>query len=285
MVHAFTQGRLPQGTPVRAALTVQERQTRDDDDQMLWARFAARRSEEDRKALTRRYLALLYGVASNLARQVPTLEPGAAISSGFLGLAQAIERFDPKRGLAFSTFACPRIRGAVLDDVRRQSPFPRTTIARRRSLGKATQAVASRTLRRPEGRDVARELGVSLNEYWRMSDESLRGQDLSIDEPVAEAAGLAIGDCIPDPAAESFTEQVERQSTLQVVQRALAVLPPRERTAVTAHYLEGRPYREVGMALGVSTARACEIVQRGLELLRSTLRVALGGGPEERVSA
>jgi RNA polymerase sigma factor for flagellar operon FliA len=232
-----------------------------------------------------RYLALLYGVASNLARRLPTIEPGEAISSGFLGLAQAIERFDPKRGLAFSTFACPRIRGAVLDELRRQSSVPRTTLTRRRSLGKASQAVSSRTLRRPEGRDVARELGVSLHEYWAISDEGLRGHDLSIDEPAKDARQQAVGDCIPDPAAESFAERLEQESTFQMVRRAVAVLPPRERTAVTAHYLDGRPYREVGTALGVSTARACEIVQRGITILRENLQRAMSGGTGELVSA
>ena len=270
---------------MRTELTKQERRTREDDDQILWARFAAKRSEEDREALTRRYLALLYGVTSSLARRLPAIEPEEAISSGFFGLAQAIERFDPKRGLAFSTFACPRIRGAVLDEMRRQSSVPRTELVRRRSLGKASRAVASRTLRRPEGRDVARELGVSLNEYWIMTDEGLRGQDLSIDEPAKDATQRAVGDCIADPGAETFAERLEQESTLQVVRHALTGLPPRERTAVTAHYLEGLPYREVGAALGVSTARACEIVQRGLEILRAKLRVALGGGAGEMVSA
>jgi RNA polymerase sigma factor for flagellar operon FliA len=270
---------------VRAELTVRERQKREDDDQVLWARFAAKRLDEDRKALMGRYLALLYGVASSLARRLPTIEPGEAISSGFLGLSQAIERFDPSRGLAFSTFACPRIRGAVLDEMRRQSPLPRTTLSRRRQLGQASQAVASRTLRRPEGRDVAKELGVSLHDYWTMTDEGLRGHDLSLDEPAGDATRQPVGDCIADPGAESFAERLEQESTFQMVRKVMNVLPPRERTAVTAHYLEGRTYREVGMALGVSTARACEIVQRGIEILREKMQRAMSGGTRELMSA
>jgi RNA polymerase sigma factor FliA len=270
---------------VRAELTVRDQQVRDDDDQVLWARFTAKRSDEDRKALMQRYMALLHGVASSLARRLPMIEPGEAISSGFFGLAQAIERFDPSRGLAFSTFACPRIRGAVLDEMRRQSPVPRTTLTRRRRLGQASQAVGSRTLRRPEGRDVAKELGVSLNEYWTITDEGLRGHDLSLDEPARDAPQQAVGDSIADPVAESFAELLELESSFQMVQKAMSVLPPRERTAVTAHYLEGRPYREVGVALGVSTARACEIVQRGIETLRERLQRAMNGGTRELMSA
>lgn len=148
----------------------------------------------------RRYLALLYGVASTLARRLPTIEPGKAISSGFLGLAQAIERFDPNRGHSFATFACPRIRGAVLDEMRRQSTVPRTALARHRRLGQASQAGGRRRHRGSRRGDLCRAAGV-------------------------------------------------------------------------------------GTALGVSTARVCEIVQRGITILRENVQRAMSGGTGELVSA
>lgn len=244
-----------------------------------WERFVADPSPEHREMLVQRYLKLLYRNASTLARQIPSLETEEAISSGFIGLSQAIDRFEPARGLSFTTFACPRIRGAVLDEVRRQSPLSRPANDRRRRMAQARRDIASRELCRPEAHDIAAELGVSLDEYHAWRDQGLRGKDLSLEQP-AEGAGdgpaRAVAEVIPDPTAMDFAERVERESTGELVRRAMAQLPPRERVAIEAHFLQEKPYREVGAALRVSGARACEIVQHGLTLLRERL-LAMSG--------
>ena len=218
-----------------------------------------------------------------LSRRIPSLEPGEAISSGYIGLSQAIDRFEPARGLSFSTFAYPRIRGAVLDEVRRQSPRSRPATERRRRFECARRTATARLLRSPESPEVARELGVSLDEYWVWRDDAHRGLDVSLDQRVAARAGensRVMADLIPDPDALEFAERVEKESVGLLVRKAVAALPARERVAIEAHFFEEKPYREVGALLRVSSTRACEIVQRGIGLLRELLRSmsdALGG--------
>ena len=88
--------------------------------------------------------------------------------------------------------------------------------------------------------------------------------------PGGKSAGV-LGDRIPDPAGLEFTERVESENEQHLVRRAVATLPPRERAAIEAHFFEEKPYREVGALLRVSGSRACEIVQRGVGLLREQL--------------
>ncbi|NOT08473.1 MAG: sigma-70 family RNA polymerase sigma factor [Gemmatimonadales bacterium] len=261
---------------------------RNTEDRNRWAQFAAKPTQKGRQELVGRYLKLLYQNAAQLSRKIPTLDRGEAISSGFLGLSQAIDRFEPARGLSFSTFACPRIRGAVLDEVRRQSPVSRPANDRRREVGKAERRVAARTLRRPEGREVACELGVSLNEYWTWQDERYRGMDLSLHETstgTPDGEPRPIGDVLPDPDSLDFSDAVEQESTWHLVRRAVTMLPHREREAVELHYLSNLPFREVGARLGVSAPRACEIAKRGVQMLRQSLAAMTAANTAMEVSA
>jgi RNA polymerase sigma factor for flagellar operon FliA len=261
-----------------STVAVRSRENRDS-----WARYAAEPIPEHRADLVSRYLKLLYRNASMLSRRIPSLEREEAISSGFIGLSQAIDRFEPARGLSFSTFACPRIRGAVLDEVRRQSPRSRPATERRRQLECARRTATARLLRSPDSPEVARELGVSLDEYWVWRDDAQRELDVSLDQRAAAPSGensRVVADLIPDPDALEFTERVEKDSVGLLVRKAVAALPARERVAIEAHFFEEKPYREVGALLRVSSSRACEIVQRGIGLLRELLRPmtdALGG--------
>lgn len=248
--------------------------TRKTENGVAWDRYVADPTPEHRDLLIDRYLKLLYRNASALTRRIPALENEDAISTGFIGLSQAIDRFEPARGLSFTTFACPRIRGAVLDEVRRQSPLPRPANARRKKMEEAARTVAARTKSRAAGAEIAEEMGVSLQQYWSWRDDAWRGQDVSLDQTTGTLEGDAprsAADVIPDPEAHGFVEQLERESVHAHVRDAVSRLPARERAAVTAHYFEERPHREVGAILGVSGARACEIVQRGVAMLRDTL--------------
>jgi RNA polymerase sigma factor FliA len=253
------------------------------DDRGSWQRFVDDPTPEHREILVQRYLKLLYRNASTLSRRIPLLESEEAISSGFIGLSQAIDRFEPSRGLSFTTFAFPRIRGAVLDEVRRQSPLTRPVNDKLRKIERARRTIAARELRRPEDSDIARELGVSLEEYWSWRDDGHRRKDVSLDQPterVATGAALPVGDITPDPTALDFLASVERESTGELVRRAVADLPARERLAIEAHFFQDKTYREVGALLKVSGVRAYEIVKRGLTLLRKKLTDLAGASFE-----
>ena len=248
-----------------------------DADRAAWGRFGASKCAEQRDQLVRRYLPLLIGTATAISRRMPAVTRHDAISNGFFGLTQAVDRFQPERGLSFSTFACPRIRGAILDAVRSESVVPRKSIERRREVSRAEHRIGTRKGRKPTHGEVAEELGISTGEFWSWHDQRLRGQDTSLDAPAHAEPGASwvpAAEVIPDPLGLEFAERVDAESDHQRVRRSVAALPPRERQAVEARFFEDKSYAEVGRQLGVSTSRACEIVQLGLGRLRARLAAA-----------
>src|SRR5262249_40347690 len=121
-----------------------------------------------RDALLTENLSLVHHVARQLERKLSNeLDHDELVSAGTLGLMSAMNAFDPDRGLAFSTFAVPRIRGAILDELRRQDHVPRSVRRKTRDIGAARGALAARLCRQPDDQEVAAALGVDVETLWK----------------------------------------------------------------------------------------------------------------------
>src|SRR5476649_854520 len=121
-----------------------------------------------RDALLTENLSLVHHVARKLERKLSNeLNHDELVSAGTLGLMAAMSAFDPERGLAFSTFAVPRIRGAILDELRRQDHVPRSVRRKTREIGSARTALATKLGRKPRDTEVAVQLGVDVQTLWK----------------------------------------------------------------------------------------------------------------------
>ena len=119
-----------------------------------------------RDALLTENLSLVHHVARQLERKLSNeLDHDELVSAGTLGLMAAMNSFDPERGLAFSTFAVPRIRGAVLDELRRQDHVPRSIRRKTRDIGTARSTLAAKLCRMPEDSEIAEALGVDVADF------------------------------------------------------------------------------------------------------------------------
>jgi RNA polymerase sigma factor for flagellar operon FliA len=129
---------------------------------MQWERWLKRRSSSARDHLIVSYAPLVKFVAGRVGAGLPgSVDPGDLVSSGVLGLIDAIERFDPQRGVKFETFATPRIRGAIYDGLRELDWVPRSVRSRSREVEKAIAELESSLGRTPSDAEVAAHLGVS----------------------------------------------------------------------------------------------------------------------------
>jgi RNA polymerase sigma factor for flagellar operon FliA len=224
-----------------------------------------------------RHLGLVYQTARQLARRLPQGDAEELTGAGVLGLIQAAGSFDAKRGVTFSTFAVPRIRGAMLDDVRKRSTPSRLAVQRKRRLQWAVQKVEAESGRRAEPRAVAGALELSLDEFRRWQDSLLVLEMVELDAPRKLRDGESANqmDALASEDAPSAADDVERGDTREAIRRSLDTLPARERSMVDARFFRGETLRTIADREGVTEARVSQILSRALGRLAPVLRVML----------
>jgi len=199
-----------------------------------------------------------------------------AMSYGTEGLIQAVDGFDPKRGTSFASFAVRRIRGSVLDAVRRHDPLPRSLRRSTRQVEQAAQELASQLGRWPSQKELAMKLGVGLREVQEIQQHA-SSRYVSLENMLSDAADSsaprwdpANSDDRDDPATA-----VEREVALGLLSAAVQRLSERDRAILQLRYAESRPFHEVGKRLGLSESRVCQVHKRILKQLRRQLSPTL----------
>ena len=236
----------------------------------LWQAWQQQGDEEARDRLVRSHLRLVHHVAGQLIRSGPTrgMEIDDLVSAGTIGLLHAIQSFEPERGLAFSTFATPRIRGAILDDLRRQDAAPRSVRRKQRDLSRARERLSSTLNRAPTDEEVAVELGVDQDQLRRWELDADSGTPVALDplqtDRVTHAPVLSSQE---QPADESLGHREE----VQILTQAIQELRHPDRLVVSLYYHEGLRMHQIAEVLGVTESRVSQIRSRALKELRAQL--------------
>ena len=240
----------------------------------LWHRYRETGDVEARHALLDQYLGLVYHAARRMAVHTGgQVELDDLVSAGTVGLVMALESFDPGRGLAFSTHAVPRIRGAILDDLRARDWVSRGVRTKRRKIQAAEAQLESVLGRRAAGREVAACLGVAPETYWgwRQSSESVHRS--SLEAPVASQDGESHRheEVIADPTCAAPLDDIVQREDIRAVVDALETLPEKERIVLSLSYLEEMTLRQIGEVLHLTECRISQIRKQALARLRTTL--------------
>ncbi len=219
------------------------------------------------------HLGLVYRTARQLARRLHRSDADELTGAGVLGLIQAAGTFDPERGVTFSTFAVPRIRGAMLDDVRKRCTPSRLAVQRKRRLQMAEQQVEARSGRRAEPHAIAGTLDLSLDEYRRWLDSLLVLETVELDAPrrLRDGDSASALEVLADDKAPSVEDEIERRDTGAAVRRAVDSLPARERSMVKARFFGGETLRTIALREGVTEARISQLLSRALARLAPVL--------------
>lgn len=236
----------------------------------LWSRYRDDGDVEARAQLLDGYLGLVHHTARELLKTVSQdLELDELVSAGTLGLVQAIEGFELARGLAFSTYAVPRIRGAMLDELRSRDWIPRSIRTRRRLLARTSAVLQHQLGRAAEPHEMAAALGVDLPTYWRWTGEADPRVMLALHHAATrEGEEHRLEETIPDPASREPFEALTQAETLAELRDAFADLPHKERLVLTLYYYEELSLRQIGEVLHVTESRVSQIRQRALQRLR-----------------
>jgi RNA polymerase sigma factor for flagellar operon FliA len=206
-------------------------------------------------------------VAGRVRSGLPaTVELADLVSDGVIGLLDAIDKFEPDRGLQFQTYAAARIRGAIIDGLRTTDWVPRSTREKIRDINVAVSALVSRNGRAPEDADVAAELGISVAELRDIYLRTSYTSTISL-----EASGLALDDMSGDHAgARQDGEDAVPAGFLQAVRQ----LPERDQIVIALYYWERLTLAEIGQVLDVTESRVSQLHSRATMRLHHTLTTA-----------
>ncbi len=205
-------------------------------------------------------------IARRIARRCPAWVQDDLIAAGMLGLAEAAERYDDRRGEPFLAFATKRIRGAVLDELRRGDIMPRRVRTLARKVGAIMQALEAQLGQRPEDQSMAAALRVSIDHY-RTELKPLADVRVGSLEDLEHAPPAA-------PAEQSPAHHAERNEMLAQISAALERLDARDVLILSLHYGDELNCGEIGQVIGVSTSRVCQLHSRALARLRVELERA-----------
>lgn len=232
----------------------------------LWRRWRKDGDTEARKELLSRYIGLAHHAAREVAPRVrDAVSLDELFSAGSLGLLQAMEGFDPDRGLAFSTFAMRRIRGAILDELRARDPLSRADRAHVRRLDGAVAELEQRLGRPPLAHEVAGHLGVDHVTVAKLRQRTAVAGSVSLE---GEPGGRALADRLGDDGAAAMHLALDSAERSGAIQTALDALPPRERLILARSYFEDRSLREIATELGVTESRVCQLRAQAISRLR-----------------
>src|SRR5579863_7007049 len=243
----------------------------------IWAQFVANRRPDLRDELITEYAPLVRFVVGRLGiPQTSLLEAEDLVSYGMIGLINAVDRFDPARGVRFETFATARIRGAVIDQLRALNWLPRSAVARVKQIESAMAVLEQRFGRPAKEQEAAGEVGVSIERYRQMLLE-VGVVVLSLDAPLGslmqddEVASL--GDLLEDANEIGPAEQVEQLELTTMLSAAIDRLPERERLLLSLYYQEELTMKEISKVMGVSESRVCQLHMQAVLRLRAALGV------------
>ena len=234
-------------------------------------------TEDDARidALVKENLGLVYDIANRMRRTSRSgPEHGDLVSAGVSGLIQAARAYDPERGLAFSTLAVTRIRGAILDEIRVWDDRPRSVRKKERELRAAEAALRAKHGRRPTPGELAEALDIGTEELhsWYLD---LRQHDA---EPAGREAGGADGGGYASPVdripyeGKSPLDAAQDQELVKLLTERLLGLPDRERQVLALSYFENMKLREIGEVLGITESRVSQIRTSALGKLRQAMQ-------------
>lgn len=246
-----------------------------DNEMELWREYKSTKNQQIRDKLVMAYLKVVKYLAGRLSIRLPAcMSQDDLESCGVLGLLEAIDRFDPEMGRDFESYAYSRVRGAMLDEIRRVNWVPRTVWHKLQELKEARFRLESAGNCTITEENLAREMGVSVTEVRRLNTHFHRVFSLSLDEMVTASAGETVrfGDMVHDESSLDPLDVVVEEDNYRLLEEALSCLDDKDQLVFALYYQEGLTLKEIGKVMGISESRVCQVHSRALDRLRAKIK-------------
>jgi RNA polymerase sigma factor for flagellar operon FliA len=245
--------------------------------QGLWQRYHHQpHAEADvENALVEKYLPLVAAVMGRLAMTLPDhVDHDDLYSAGLVGLLQALRNYDPTCGTSFETYARVRIRGAMLDELRRMDWVPRTIHEKARKVKNMMSELEQKLGKAPTEAQMAEALGISTTEYGELLNEVRPAAFVCLDAagPTEDSEGGALHEVIADLTEDSPMEKVSQRELKAVIFERLKALPEIQRKVLALYYIEDMHLREIAEVFGLTESRICQIHSQAILAIRAYLQ-------------
>jgi len=242
----------------------------------VWAEYTKTRSKKIRDALIGNYVYLVRYVAGKMSMSVPpSVEIDDLVSSGVVGLMDAIEKYDTGRDTKFETYAVSRIRGAIVDDLRSLDWVPRSVRRKARLLEDAYSFLEGELHRPASDEEVSNRLNISMDDLRAITEEVASAGLLSLDDFVGNQDGertTRVVDLVCSKNGDSPSSSIEVEEMREVLAKSIINLPEKERTVLALYYYEDMTLKEIGRTLGVSESRVSQIHTKAMLRLKGRLK-------------
>jgi RNA polymerase sigma factor for flagellar operon FliA len=216
------------------------------------------------------HLGLVERIARHMGRRLPPhVDVEDLISAGTIGLVDAAARYDRTRNDSFEAFATFRIRGAILDELRSRENVSRQARAIGREIAEAARRLETQLARAPEADEIARELGIELDELYARQSKLSGMSVVGFDDAGPDMHEMIADDRAPD----AFAIAAHREEVAELVAR-IKELPLRTQQILSMYYLDDMNLEEIGEVFGVTTSRICKIHGDAIRWLRERYGVA-----------
>ena len=242
----------------------------------IWHAFKSSGDVDARERLILQYAPLVKYVASRVATGLPaSVDQADLVSYGMFGLIDALQKFEPVRGNKFETYAIPRIRGAIIDELRAMDWVPRSVRARAREIERAMASLESQLHRAPTDAEIAEKIGITEEELEDSLTDIARSSIAALDEvwTISSSSGdqVALIDTIEDTEGPEPQAALDETETREALAESIAALPEREKIVITLYYYEELTLREIGEVLGVTESRVSQLHTKAVLRLKARL--------------
>jgi RNA polymerase sigma factor FliA len=227
-----------------------------------------------REQIVKKYIPLVKYIASRvMIGKSKYIEYEDLVSYGLLGLMDALNKFDENRGMKFSTYASIRIKGAMIDELRKNSPISKGAMDKLNRYNDAVENLQRKLLREPSDKEIADSLGIDISEIGEIENYINYISIVSLEDLIfSDDDDIPLIGTIEDPKSPSPEKSLEEKEELQYLTKALDVLNEKDKTVLSLYYYEKMTLKEIGKILNVSESRVCQLHSRAIIHLRKTLK-------------
>jgi len=245
-----------------------------------WEKGSYKVNHSLRNQMILEYAPLIKYIAQRIAvRLPPNIDINDLISSGTIGLIDALDKFDPERGVKFRTYAEFRIRGAILDELRSLDWVPRSVRQKLHLLEDAYANLEHKLGRPASEEEVAERMGVDVEKLYDLINKANGIKLISLEELgyTSERERDKIKDYVADGSQEDPSIQLKLKEIETLLAKAINELPEKQRLVITLYYYEELTMKEVGIALGITESRVSQIHTQAVIKMKGKVKQAIKG--------
>ena len=232
-----------------------------------------RSSINQKEILVEKYIPLVKYLASRvMIGKTKYIEYEDLVSYGVIGLLDAINRFDSEKGMQFSSYATLRIKGAMIDEIRRCRPISKGAMDKLAKYNESVEALQNKLMREPNLKEIALYMGISEEEVSQIENYINYMSIISLESVLySDDDDITIMDTIEDRDSISPEESLENDEKIKILQEAIEMLKEKDKLVLKLYYYEKLTLKEIGVILEVSESRVCQLHSRAIRNLRSVM--------------